>query len=376
MEITVETKAFCPIFSLTKSVAMTGATTTYTLEAKKEHLWLYAHSDLVTFKCKAKGVSDVSGSEIVGVDVNILEMLLKGRAKLSMELDNNTLKFKGVDTKYSGQLVTLPVTEDTINSYNAQFTSAAGKKIKGTKIDNATFKSVCQALDLVNINAVHSSDPLDTYIHLKDGVLEAAASDNFHVAFYTAEVETDAEFQLSTSKSTFDALSKLGDAYPGTSELVFGSDAIKAVHKSYSICMPTIQSSDESFVKVKGYIENLPKATTSFKLNISSLSSVLANIMGVYEEGSVITFNKKKGDKLELSITTAHGSISDIIDITDVKGTTFKSTFDPRMIQDVLNRAKGDVATVSYIDQKSLILSVYNVDNKSNATYIITVVNY
>jgi DNA polymerase III sliding clamp (beta) subunit (PCNA family) len=374
MKFVVDTKEFLNSLKLVQAVVNSKLSTTlFALEATKSGLWLYASDDTITLKCNCKGISDLEGKGVIGIDLSIIDNIFKGRNDFKLETQENVLRFEGVKSSYNGKIVIIPITEDTIESLNSNL--AFSKKADSSKLTEDTFTKVLDGLDAVKIAAVHSSDPLDTFMKLNKGVLEVASSDNFHVAFNTTKCESDASFQLSTTKSTFEILAKFMSVYPGATELVFGEESIKAKNKDYLITLPNIQSSDSAFVRTKQYIENLPKATCSFKLKLSGLSNILSNLMSIYEEGALITFSKKKANKLELSISTTYGNISDNLEIEDFKGEPFKDTFDPRMIIDILTAAKGDNTTLSYIKDKCFILRCQSDVNKSSKSiYACTIV--
>jgi len=178
---------------------------------------------------------------------------------------------------------------------------------------------------------------------------------------------------LSASKTSFDILAKLSNLYKGNTELSFSDDSIKAQNKEYVISMPTIQSSDSAFVRSKQFLDGLPKTKTSFNFKISDLLATLTNVMSVYEQGALVLLTKKKGDKVEMTINTSIGTISDQIEVEDSKGDTFKDTFDPRMLLDILNVAtKEGKAFFGYIEDKALLIRTDKL--KAKTTYVCTVI--
>lgn len=370
MKFTVDIKEFSATLKLLQSILSSGGTSlSTTLVVAKDILWVYGNNETITARCMAKGVTAIEGKGIAGVDITRLDLLLKGRASASFENMGTVFKFKAGKTAYGGDLAIIPVTKETIEGFDE--TLSKNKKAKRSSVDPEVFNALRNALALTSISVIHASDVLDTYVMLNDGNLEVVSSDNFHLAYCKIPVKTESNFQLSPTKTIFDVLGKLSDFYGGETAIEFSKEAIKAFNKGYSISTPTLQSSDTAFLRTKEYLGALPKPLCSFTLKVGATSAALDNILAIYEDGSLITaeLKTKKGtDVLEFSMKSTMGVISDHIEVTNLKGKPFKTTFDPRMFKDSLLISKCPEATFSYIDGKSIILKCAKEEVKT--TYI------
>lgn len=274
MRFVVDVKDFSFNLKLISSVAPGGGTAFVSaLVVKKGVLWAYVTNDLVTLKCKLKGASEVEGKGTAGIDFTRLDQCLKGRDKIQFENKETVFKFNQISEnkkssgKYNGDIAIIPVTAESIDTYDE--TLAMSKKAKTASLDESTFNALRSALQITNIQVIHSSDVLDTYIMLNKGTLEVVSSDNFHLSYTKTTCDSDSSFQLSPSKTMFDVLGKLSDFYGGSTDIEFATEVIKATNENYSISVPTIQSSNTSFLKVKQFIEELPKPVCSFKIKVS-----------------------------------------------------------------------------------------------------------
>jgi hypothetical protein len=304
----------------------------------------------------------------------MLEKVLKGRDKVVFENMGNSFKFKAVKGPYNGDIPIIPVTQDTIDVLNS--TLLLEKKSNVSILDTAVFNSIRTALAHINISVIHASDSLDTFISLKDGVLESVRSDNFHLAMCTSICKTDYSFQLSPSDNVFELLGKLSDFYVGDTKVQLTQKAVKAQNECYSLSIATLQSSDTSFLRAKSFITSLPKPIGSCTLATDKMKSILDNILSIYEDGSLITIelkDSKKGEILELSMKSTIGAITDSIVVAKFKGQKFKSKFDPRMFIDSLALSKSTEIVLSYIEEKALTLRSKTED--TDLIYVNSVVN-
>jgi DNA polymerase III sliding clamp (beta) subunit (PCNA family) len=374
MNFTVDVKEFSSTLNLIQSIGASGGPQTCcAIKLTKGNLWAYASNESITLKCKLKGVTDTEGSGTAGLDLTMLNRALKGRDKITFKNDENVFKFKAVKGNYNGEVAIIPITKETIESYEESL--AKGKKAKVASLDPTAFNALRTSLAYTNISVIHASDILNTFIKLEDGILEVVGSDNFHLAYSKILCKTKAAFEISPTKTIFDTLGKLSDFYGGTTEVDFASENIKGFNEDYCVCSPTLQSSDTAFQRVKQYIQEMPKAMCTLTLGIGSTISALDNILSIYEDGALITLefkNVKKKDVLEFSMKTSMGVISDSLVIETFKGKPFKCTFDPRMLLDSLNLSKSKEAKLQYIEDKALVLNC--IKDETSITYVNSVV--
>jgi hypothetical protein len=375
MQFTVAAKSLADSIKLMSSIVPTGTNSVFALDLRDGDLWLYGNSETITFKCKCKDVKEVSGKGLVGIELSRLEKLVRGRKEFTVSLKENVLGFENKKDKIKADITIIPVTRDTINGFDDSLELKKGDKKH--KIEPDLFSAILDGLAKTKINAVHVSDPLDTFIVLKDNVLEVSSSDNFHLAFYSAQCESEVSLRLGASKAVFDVLAKLAIAFPNKVQLAFNTSAIIASCADYALNMPTIQTTDASFLRTKSFISELPKAKASFEMSVTEFSSSLDNVSSVYDEGgSVLKMSlkqTKKGYSLYLDMSTTYGTVSSAVDANAVKGAEFVCTCDPRMILDILTLVKAKKFKFSYISEKACIFTV-TLDNLVT-TYISSTVS-
>jgi hypothetical protein len=373
---TLESKGTEATLKTAQAVVAFGASSSCIIESDGANLWLVAFVDNSMVKLLMDSATDISGEGHFRCEPAMLLNAIKNRAHIVFTLKDTVLQFKAKKGAYSGDLVTLPVSEDAYEAAKLSLVLDNKSKKAAVNLSEQMLASIQLGLACTNISAVHSVDPMETYIRLSKGRLEITSGDKFHMAFYNSKsTEKDVELQLSIPKSHFDVLSKLSAAYTGMEEptsMFMGTDRITAVHAAYSVVLPATQSNSGNYAQAKEFLANLPKETCSFEIDRAKLMHVLGNVTSVYEEGAYVTAEcVKNKDKtaLQISIKTLYGSASDAITLKGFSGKLFKDKIDPRMLLDILSVMQEDALTFQIVVGKHYTIS-YESAKKYTATYM------
>jgi len=370
----LDSKGFLNSLKLAQSI-VSGSGAAFVLESTGKELWLWGYSDNTFLRLLCAGVTEIAGEGHFGFETTIINNALKNRGLIAMDKQDATLKFKAKKGKYSGELVTLPISEEAFSTAQAVLSAERSKKAGNASIDADLLAVLQSGLSATALSAVVTQDPLETFIHVAKGKVEVTASDNFHLAYFVQKIkDKDTEFKLSVPKAHFDILSKLSSEFKDqkkSTKLFMGSDQIRAVHASYAVALPATQANDATFAKNKQFVQNLPKPTCNFGITKTEFIKVLENIASVYEDGSYITLTSAEArgkDMLKLSIKTLYGSAEDQIEVTDKKGKPFDLKADPRMLLDILTAADHNKLTFTHYPDTGYGLSVS--EKGQDVTYI------
>lgn len=373
---TLDSKGMEATIKLAQSIVSSSGASSFVVESDGVNVWLVGFSDSIMVKLFCSCVSEVSGSGKFGCEPTMLLNAVKNRSEMKVTHKDTAILFKAKKGPYTGDLVTLPISEDSYEAAVAALSLDKNSKKSATKLSEELLDVIQVGLSCTNISAVHSQDPLETFIRLSKGKLEITSSDSFHLAFYSAKVdEKDIDLKLSIPKSHFDTLSKLASAYTGmkkATRIFMGSDRIVAVHDAYSIVLPATQSNDSNYLRAKEFLSNLPKANCKFRLNKKNLIGVLENVTSVYEEGAYVVaelISKKDNPSFQISIKTLYGSASDSIALDNLEGKAFTDKLDPRMLLDILSVMHEDDLEVQMVAGKHYTIS-YKSKKGYTATYM------
>lgn len=386
MKATIKTKGFLDKLGKVDRIlsAMSSSERKFVVHTHGGAPWLSAYSDATFVQVSLASDISVNGEGRFGFDPPILSSLLARRAEVQVALVKNQLKFKtsGRDAGYSGEVVTIPVTEQVMETIvdRAKAIKDDGKQ-SGLSLTGEAFDILSEGVRCTFIAATHKSSDILTHVHCKGNVLSVGTTDKFHAALYKASPKVMVrDFHMAVLPTYFDHFEKIRGCFGENGSLtdsktikvsskkvakaekegkekpqehmtlaVVEGKRVSLSGKNFAVQLPSVQEGPELFDMIvrleKSSREN---AVIEMEVSHEKLLGSLDNLNAIYEYGSaieVISVSKDgDGALLELRMRSDYGNITDKV---GVKGRGAKLPtplrIDPETFGDSLLRFDGDL---------------------------------
>lgn len=291
-----------------------------------------------TFAACTVVTDGVVGSGTFGFDPTMLLGVIKGRGGMNFKFTGNDIEFKALKSKYTGKLVTLPITADCVSHVN----DLAAAKTKGSiEIDPAVLDCIKEGIERTAVKDVYAGSPLLTYITLAPKAITVFSFDNHHFAFYRAKATPGASAQVAATAATFALIDKM---FEGTkAALTLRPESIRFEGSKFLMIVPTVQANEKDFTLVPDYITSIKDYSFQCAFSNTKFMSLAENMITLYSSNAMIELSSGDGKKLNVAFQTQNGSASDSLVVKAVKGTKFKCKIDPRILKDSFGLI-GDVS--------------------------------
>lgn len=370
---TINPTKFLPNVSVAASIVPVNQNdAVYLIKSDGTDIWLYANTEDAALKIKCLGIEEVSGKGFFGFNFTMLKSILKGRTALKLSKNDSTVEVKATKGAYAVDFIALPHNEDLLESIDLRL--KVTDKTGCTAIDDQLLAAIKEGLSVTALTAIHTVDPLDSFIKLHKGKLKISASDQFHLALFTQEwSDKKASISLSAPKNHFDVITKLSSEYKSlanSSKFYMEPDAIKVHNPFFRIALPSTQASDENFEASVSTVKELGTEDASFSVSKSKIINAIENITSVHEDGAgmQIAFVPKKG-AIKVGMSTTFGKSSDALKVTDLKGDV-ELAVDPTLMLDLLAVAPSEVLVFKVLMDTGFVLDCTKAT--ANGTYTVT----
>jgi hypothetical protein len=335
--ITLETKSSPFSFNISQDKlssvlglmsSQAGSDAAFILSAVDSKLWLSAVGTSFVGLMLLEGTS--SGTGNFAFDLKMLQGVVKGRSDFDFNYTGSELEFKALKTKYSGKVVTLPVTKEQASIFN----EISQEKIKGVKLTDEVLSEISTAVKCTSIKNVATKESINSLISIKKGKLYVSANDDYHIILYTCKLESE-EIKFSINPFVLLGIEK---AIGGKFELSVKPENLRFQTKTSLFVIPTNQAEEEKYNLPIDYVSNLGKEKFSASVSLANFLSVCENLDAIHTVNSQFDFSLKDG--LQIQFKTEQGSASDKIDVGDNSGKG-KCSVDPKTFIEVLSLHKS-----------------------------------
>jgi hypothetical protein len=326
--------------AMSNIVNQAGTDATFALVSADSKLWLCGVS--TSFVGLLNVDATVEGQGCFALDTKILQGIVKGRSVIKFTYTGTELEFKALKTKYSGKMVTLPVTKDQALSFN----SVTSEKVKGTVLTEQVLADISRGIKSCAIKNVVTKESENCLVKLGKNKLVVSSFDDFHMMVFTAKTG-DGEIKFSINPLTMLGVEK---ALSGKFEMSVKEDTLRFSNKRALFVIPTSQAEDEKYNIAPDYLKNVGESKFGCQVDLPSLVSVCENLDAIHTANSQFDFALKDG--LEVKFQTESGSAVDKIEASDQKGKG-KCSVEPKAFLEVLNLHKA-------FGTKSLDISGYS----------------
>lgn len=299
----------------------------------------------------------VESPGVFTVKPEILTGILKNRKEIILELKDNSVSFKAPSSKgYAGSFVTLPVekvaveTEQSTIDFSEEFVAALNTVVSA-----------------ISLNDVHlgKTNPLPIFIRLSDKGTEFSCCDGSHFSYARTKAgKSKKDILMCLPAGTIPLVNAL--AKNGPYKLAVTDSSVFAANSVFRYRIP-LEQFDQAITldDAKSMLKQLRdvKVSGTILVRVADLKNTMENLMSVYEENVPVEFLVKDG-ALKARTKTDHGTVSDTLKGREAKDMKAPASVHPVVINDILNRLKGETVRLTVHSDKCLMLetSVENVD--------------
>lgn len=278
--------------------------------------------------------------------------LIKGRSVMQFAFNGQDCSFKQQAGKYSGNIVTLPITSDqqtSVENYLSQ-------KTTGTKLPSEVLALLKIGLSVTNIKDVYQGAALVSYVSMdRKGLLQVSSFDAQHFGLFELQTEVKSvEFRAALPVTHFGLIDQVADGLDA--QFSIGSNSVRVDGKGFVVSLPATQAEDKHYQMVPSFIAAMPKPAYSCLYDNSQLMSMTENLFTLYSANTSFAL-QAKDSALRIQFTTPSGTAADSMKVTpDKAAKPVKAGVDPRLLKDILGLARFEKATLA-INDKVLMTS-------------------
>lgn len=311
--------------------------------------------------------ANVSGDGAFGFATETILGLIKGRAAMNFEFNLHELSFKQLKGKYTGKLVTLPISSDQQSSSEAMLNSGS-KTDSVLTLPNDLLAQLKAGVQLTSVKDVFQGTSLLSYISLKDGMLTVASLDNHHFGRFCLPVDPKIkDFRVCLPSSHFGIINNI--AAEEDAKFYISTGKIRVEGKTFSIVLPATQSKEEHFFMVDKLISTLTKPAFQGKCSTEDLLKVVDNLFTLFSANTSMLLESTKDNKaIKIGFNSNSGSASDTIAIESKSAKAFKANVEPRLMKDITTLAaqSSKLATFRLFDN---VVTLYTKSGDAELVY-------
>ena len=258
-----------------------------------------------------------------------LPLVDKRKGEMQFTYDGKEIMFKG-KPRFSGSIKVAPLTEGEISVIQETLSLVPASTVSLEDIEaNLLWKTI----DAARIKDALYNQELTRYIQARKGTLTVTSFDNLHMAMCVATGTKIPDFKAALTDDKLDAVRKVhGD---GRISLSMTPSVFAASGPNGVMSLPPLQSSDSHWTTVQELVNRPTKVALTVTLKPERLLNSINNLCSIYESNaSVEVHSSPKG--LHMTLTTAHGQVSDAIPCESVEGQA-KFSLEPLGMKNILS---------------------------------------
>lgn len=339
----------------------------FIIASSKGRILLLAYNPDTYVLMQLEGKADGDGS--FGFSPQVLQGIIKNRAEMEFTFNGNECLFKQTKGKYSGNIVTQPVTSDQITIINTKFQaidkkSKEEKKLKihapaSTVLPRSVLDVLKEGIAMTGIKDVYTGAALLSYMHLSEkGVLTVSAFDNHHFGHYKCKVDAGGlTFKAALPSSHFLIIDRMVEGEEAMFHVM--NENIRVEGDNFTLILPSTQTDPKNYDLIASYIKELGKSDFECTYDNDKFTSMADNLFTLHSVNAAFELSHKaKSTNLNVTFNTQNGSGSDAVKVSPTISTDIKAKIDPRIFRDVLALFKGQKeATFSIVKDKVVRLS-------------------
>lgn len=341
------------IKKITNVLALTSQPACFVSVYKKRLCLVGLGSDVFVLVAVPNSTVD-AGASTFGFVPDKLAGLIKGRSIMQFSFNGQDCSFKQQAGKYTGSIVTQPVTTDqqtSIDNYLSQ-------KSSGFKLPATLLSVLKTGLAATSIKDVYQNNPLISYVSMNSkGLLQVSSFDAQHFGLFELQTDTKAStFRAALPASHFSLIDQVSDGVDAQFSL--SSSNVRVEGKGFIISLPATQAEDKHYQMVSTFLAGMPKPVYACAYDNAQLTNLTENLYTLYSANTSFALQAKDA-ALRIQFTTPSGTAADAMKVAPTKASKpVKAGVDPRLFKDILGLARliKDQPTLS-INEKVLVLA-------------------
>lgn len=308
-------------------------------------------------------------------DPKTLLGLIKNRSEMVFSLlASQELEFKLVKGRYTGKMVTLPITDGTPAVLMSLFTSSSEKDSVSLSEEELDF--IKEGLNAVAVKDVFNNNKLLSYITVTKDKMSVSSFDNHHFGLYECSKSFKSPFSIATPISHFSLISSLSALSKDKLSFEIRSDLLKVSTDNFIVILPLTQANENNFGLVENFLKNLGKVNFESNLDIGKLADIADNLITLHSVNTNFNLSYKTDtDRLKVTYSvSASGSASDSIPIAKNKSSSFSVKVEPKVFSDVLTLVRSNKEASIQIKTDKCLVIKSKTKLKNKVTYVCSLV--
>lgn len=295
-----------------------------------------------------------------GFNLAALQGIIKGRAEMEFDYTGSELQFKATKGKYSGNIVTLPITTEQIAYIGASFTSAKKKDGENSALSRSMLDLLREGMVATSIKDVHTGTDMVSLITFTEKQLRVSSNDPHHFALFTVKLKEKAPaFRVALPINHFNIIDKLVEQDDKDAKFVLRPESIRVQGEGFLLVLPATQTDEKQYDLIPSYVKNVVgEPNYLFDYTNEALVTLVNNLFTLNAANTSFEISYKK-DLLNVKFVTPNGSAADALKVKKVRAAKDATSvsIDPALLRDLVARTGGLKETqIGLKDKKVLVL--------------------
>jgi len=289
--------------------------------------------------------------------------IIKGRSNMTFNYtENQECEFKLIKGKYSGKILTLPITDDMVTLFNDSFSPLNESKSKfQATFSPETLELVKEGLAVTSVKDVFNGTSLLSYIAFKGKKVNVSTFDNHHFGYYQGTSDYKGkDFSIASPITHFQLVEKLVNGYGDTKDHAAFSiqkETLRVDTDSFIVVLPLMQADEKNFDLIPSFLKGTSDPDFVCNIDLEELSTIINNLFTLHSPNTSFDFSFKEGsNQLKVTFSSTSGTASDSIKVNPGKFKSLLAKVEPKVFKDTIDLARTLKETVIRIKADKCIV--------------------
>jgi hypothetical protein len=317
---------------------------------------------------------------IIGFEPDTFLGIIKNRNVMDFNFtDSGECAFNITKGKYSGKVVTLPITSDLLDIINSTLNPKEGKNEINSNISQELLSLIKEGLAVTAVKDVFNSLPLLSYLEISPKALKISTFDNHHFSFYEKSFKYKGDpFCMATPSVHFQTIDKLVTVYGELkTDINFSikKEKLFVATDNFIVVLPLTQADDRNFKLIPELLKDLNYSEFNCEIEMDKLCTVVDNLFTLHKVNTSFNFSFKEGStQLKLLFSSPSGSASDMLKIKPLKAKEITAKVEPKLYKDVIDLARPLAETTLHIKKNKAIVIKALTKLEATVTYVCSLI--
>lgn len=341
-KFSVDSKSLEAAIGRTTSVLQASSSGTdkfFGIHSSGTQIYVFAHTPDTFAIQMVSGTDQVQGTGTFGFDPQMLLGIIKGRPAMGFSFTGASIEFRILKGKYSGTLVTAPVTADCMTRVNS-LCARPKAKLGSTTVDQTLLDQIREGLAHTSVKDIYAGTSLLSYLMLDAKSVTVFSFDNHHFAYFKAKAKSASKVNVAAPSSTFSLIERMFEG--SSAELTISPEQIRLEGASFVMVVPTVQVNEKDFTLIPEYIRDIKDYSYKCEFSNTKFLALTNNMLTLHSSNATIALQSSKdGRNLGVTFQTQNGSAADALPVKTLSGSGFSCKIDPRILRDSFSLITG-----------------------------------